>query len=119
MFRYLMNGDAGRSFEGNGHGVTVPGQALHPEFHIGRLHAEFVLKHAACPQRGGLLVFGNADTPSLQIGGLQNSGIAAHQDAGMKEAACRENRDSDPAVIGACTRHSLRAGRQFTKEQVC
>jgi len=56
------------------------------------------LEHAPSPQRGGLLVFGNADAPPLQVAGTIDPGILSHQDLGMKKFPGRENRQTDPAV---------------------
>ena len=78
------------------------GGALHPEFHVLRRDAEFVLQHAARPQRGGLLIFRHADALALEVGRLVDAGVAAHQDAGVEEPARGEDRQADQARRRPC-----------------
>ena len=90
--RDLVDGHARRRAEGERTGVTMRGHALHPEFHLGRRHAELVLQNAARPQRRGLLIFRHADTAAAQIGGLVDAGRAPHQNLGVEEFSRGEDR---------------------------
>ena len=73
----LMHDDAGRRLEAGGAAVTAIRRALHPEFHVFRRDAEFMLQHAARPQRRGLLIFRHADALALEIGRRLDAGFAA------------------------------------------
>jgi hypothetical protein len=94
--RDLMDGDAVRRLEAGGAAMARFRRALHEKSHFARMHAEFMLEHAAGPDSGGLLIFGNADPLAAQILGLLDTGGDADQDAQMEELARREHRDGDP-----------------------
>ena len=59
------------------------------------LHAVFVLQHAAHPDHGRDLVFGQADALAAQVLRLVDAGVGAHIDAGMPEQPRHERRDAD------------------------
>lgn len=82
-----MDGHARRCLETRGASVAVFRVSLHPEFHILGRDPEFMLQHTARPQRRRLLVLRNADPLALEVGRGLDSGIAAHQNTRVKEAA--------------------------------
>src|SRR5882724_13681618 len=72
-----------------------------------------MFEYAPRPQRGGLLVFGNTDTPRLEVAGPIDPGILSHQDLGMEKFSGRENRQTDPAVVALRSRHDQRGKRHL------
>ncbi len=84
-----------------------------PEFHVARMHVVFVLQIAARPERGGLLIFRHAHLLALEIGGLVDAAILAHQDADLEHAAGCEDRNADPAVVAPGDRHHQRGQRHL------
>jgi len=99
--RDLMHGDAGRRLEAGGAAVAHFRRALHPEFHVLRRDVEFVLQHAARPQRRSLLIFWHADALALEVGRRLDAGLAPHQNAGVEEPPRGEDRQADKARIAA------------------
>ncbi len=62
---------------------------------LGRLHAVFVLHHAAHPDHRRDLVFRQADALAAKVGGRANAGIGAHVDAGVPEQPRHEGGNAD------------------------
>ena len=60
-----------------------------------RLHAVFVLHHAAHPDHRGDLIFRHADALAAQVLRLLDAGALADVDAGMAEDARHERRHAD------------------------
>ena len=77
---------------------------------LGRLHAVFVLQHAAHPDHRRDLVFGQADALAAQVLRLVDAGVGAHIDAGMPEQPRHEGRDAD--VLRRARRHGADVARE-------
>ena len=73
-------------------GLLLPAAA---PMDLRRLHAVFVLHHAAHPDHGGDLVFRQPDALAAQVFGLTDARAVADVDAGMPEDARHERRNAD------------------------
>src|SRR5262249_4467137 len=107
------DGDAVRRLEADAARVAVARHPFHPELHLGRRNAEFMLEDTARPQRGSLLIFRYADAAAPEIRWLFDAGIPPHKDLGVKELARGENRKSHPTVVAASARHHQRRERHL------
>jgi hypothetical protein len=77
---------------------------------FGRLHAVFVLQHAAHPDHRRDLIFGQADALAAQVLRLLDAGAGAHIDAGMPEQPRHESGDAD--VLRRAGRHGADVARE-------
>ncbi len=96
---HIVERNAGRRREAGGAAVAQLGRALHPPLDVAVRDAVLVLKEAARPQRGGLLVLVHADALALQAGRRVDAGVRPHERAGPEERARREYRQRRPVAV--------------------
>ena len=101
VIRNGVDDDARRRLEAGRAAVAFFRRTFHPVFHVLRHDAEFMLQHAARPQRRGLLILRHANPLALEVGGLFDAGFAADQDGGVVKSPRRENRHADEPVVAS------------------
>lgn len=72
--------------------------ASHPD-DVRRLHAVIFFEDGASPDTCGQLVLGDADAPSLQVGGAVDALVRADVNGSVAECAGREDRNADIGIV--------------------